>query len=120
MKFELINFSAQRSANPFQVLRNEKILAEDKFETIDERKEAREIMSLVLQDDIKSMKEGKLYLKIFAEARNGFVSQFDLFRKREPKSIIKNPKNPNIVEFEITDVCITNLPGIWFNKHFYW
>jgi hypothetical protein len=80
-------------------------------------------MIFLLEDDIKSIKAGKIYLKIFAKAKSGFVSHYDLFLKGETKrngKPINNPKNPKDVEFEIVDACITNLPGVWFNKHFYW
>ncbi len=120
LTFEIRNFNAQHSKNSFQILRNEQVLQENEFTTIEERKEAREMMSFMLEDDIKSMKEGKLCLKIFAEARNGFTSQHNLFHKVRNNALSKNPQNPDVVEFEITDACITNLQGIWFNKHFYW
>lgn len=120
LEFKLNNLEGQLNKNPFQILKNEQVLQKNEFENSEEREEAREIMSLMLEDDIQSIKDGKLCLKIFAESIGGFTSQFDLFQKGENKKVVANPKNNKLVEFKITDACITNLPGIWFNKHFYW
>ena len=122
INFELRNLQLKKCNKPFQIMRDEKILKVAEPESSEFREENIEMMTFMLGEDIKKMKEGKLYLKIFAEATGNFISKRKYQESQEItfNTKLKYPKNPAKVEFEITDACITNLSGIWFNKHFYW
>jgi len=119
LEFELHDFDKSVHKNPIEVLRTEQVLTEVEHENQKELEDARDTMSFMLEADIKRIKSAKIYLKIFAQAKGDFISQHDLFLKGGSKKEIRSINNTNNVEFEITDACITNLSGIWFNKHFY-
>lgn len=122
LELELHNIERSICTEPVKVLRNERVLTKEEYENQKELDDARDTMSFMLEDDIKSIKTGKIYLKIFAKAKGDFISHHDLFLQGETKrngNPINKPDNPDNVRFEIVDACITNLPGIWFNKHFY-
>ena len=116
------NIQKQKCDHPFQILRNEKVLGKDESQSEEWREDSIEIMNFMLGENIKKIKDGKLYLKIFAEARGNFKSMQWYTDNHEIKfnTKPKYPKNPAKVEFEIVDACVTNLSGVWFNKHFYW
>lgn len=120
LEFELYNISKHHCKNPFHTLRNEQIITKEEYENQKDLDDSRDTMSYILEEDIKSIKAGKIYLKIIAKAKNDFISQQDIFLKGGSKKDIRSIKNKKKVDFEITDVCITNLPSIWFHKHFYW
>lgn len=122
LEFELTNIQRQKCDNPFQILRNEKVLAKNEIHGDEFREDAIDMMNFMLEEDIKKTNDGKLYLKVFAKSIGNFKSRQWYTDNHEIKfnTKPKYPKNPAIVEFRIIDACITNLSGIWFNKYFYW
>jgi len=121
LEFELTNLQIQKCNNPFQILRNEKSLEKDESQSAEFREESVDIMNFMLEEDIKKMKDSKLYLKIFAESTGDFKSKYRhaTCPESQLKKELRYQTNRAKVEFEIIDACITNLSGIWFNKHFY-
>lgn len=122
LEFELTKLQMQKCNAPFKILRNEKVIAKNESQNAAWREDSVDMMNFMLEKDIEKIKDNKLYLKIFAQSIGDFKSIYRHLSKPEHRIIkeIRYQKNQTKVDFEIIDACITNLSGIWFNKHFYW
>lgn len=120
LTFEIKGIQKEITKDVFKVLRDEGVVEKVNHNDLKMREDDRETLSFMLEDDIQKMKDGRLELKIFAKVTGDFITGHEQFQKR--KMIFRNrfPRNPKEATFVVTDACITNLSGVWFNKYFYW
>lgn len=118
LNFSLADFSYEQNENPIDILKKQGIFQRHSDLDDEEREKERDVLSIILEPEIEKLKENKCYLKIFASASD---DPRDWKKIRYRKNLFGKYKKRNLrnVHFTIADACITNMKGIWMNKHFY-